>query len=70
MNDRGASESAGPMPSETVTHAALDGLLRDAGFEITDAGRERWRRLLATPIPQEALDEAQRMLDQARGHAA
>jgi hypothetical protein len=70
MNDRGASESAGRERRVSVTDPEMNDVLRDAGFEITDAGRERWRRQLATPIPQEALDEGQRMLDQARGRAA
>jgi hypothetical protein len=56
--------------AEAVTDPALDEVLRDAGFEVTDAGRERWRERLATPIPTEALEEGQRMLDRARGRAA
>jgi hypothetical protein len=48
----------------------LDEILRAAGFEVTEAARQRWRRRLAPPIPQAALVEAQRLLDQARGRAA
>ena len=53
-----------------VTDPGLDEVLRAAGFEITEAGRQRWRRQLALPIPQLALDEAQRLLDRVRGRAA
>jgi hypothetical protein len=55
---------------ETVTDLTLDDVLRAAGFEVTEAGRQRWRRHLALPIPQATLDEAQRWLDRARGLAA
>lgn len=48
----------------------LDDVLRAAGFEITEAGRRRWRTQLALPIPATALVEAQRLLDRARGRAA
>jgi hypothetical protein len=70
MADPGASDDAGRGPPEMVTDPTMDDVLRAAGFEITDAGRERWRRQLATPIPQDALDEGQRMLDRVRGRAA
>jgi hypothetical protein len=53
-----------------VTDPALDEVLRAAGFDITDAGRRRWRAELARPIPQTALDDAKRLLDRARGRAA
>jgi hypothetical protein len=48
----------------------MDDVLRAAGFEVTEAGRQRWRRYLMLPIPQVALDEAQRLLDRSRGRAA
>jgi len=53
-----------------VTDPALDGVLRAAGFEVTEAGRQRWRAQLSQPIPQAALDDAKRLLDRARGRAA
>jgi hypothetical protein len=53
-----------------VTDPALDGVLRAAGFEVTEAGRQRWRAQLSRPIPQAALDDAKRLLDRARGRAA
>jgi hypothetical protein len=53
-----------------VTDPALDEVLRAAGFDITDAGRRRWRAELSRPIPQTALDDAKRLLDRARGRAA
>jgi hypothetical protein len=53
-----------------MTDPALDDVLRAAGFEVTDAGRRRWRAELSQPIPQTALDDAQRLLDRARGRAA
>jgi hypothetical protein len=53
-----------------VTDPALDGVLRAAGFEVTEAGRRRWRAQLSGPIPQAALDDAKRLLDRARGRAA
>ena len=53
-----------------MTDPALDGVLREAGFEVTEAGRQRWRAQLSRPIPQAALDDAKRLLDQARGRAA
>ncbi len=58
------------MRRETVTDPTLDEVLRAAGFDVTEAGRQRWRRQLAMTIPQAALVEAQRLLDRARGHAA
>jgi hypothetical protein len=45
-------------------------VLRDAGFQVTEAGRRRWRERLAMPIPAEALQEGQRMREQARRRAA
>jgi hypothetical protein len=65
----GPEDASGARPAR-VTDPGLDDVLRAAGFEVTDAGRERWRRLLAVPIPQAAVDEAQRRLDRARGRAA
>jgi len=53
-----------------ATDPTLDDVLRAAGFEVTEAGRQRWRRQLALPIAQAALDDAQRLLDRARGRAA
>jgi hypothetical protein len=55
---------------ETVTDPALDEVLRAAGFEVTEAGRRRWREELSRPIPQAALDDAKRLLDRAWGRAA
>ncbi|TMM38310.1 MAG: hypothetical protein E6F99_09785 [Actinobacteria bacterium] len=52
----------------TATDPALDDVLRAAGFEVTEAGRQRWRRQLDAPIPAAALAQARRMLD--RGRAA
>jgi hypothetical protein len=60
----------GDAAGETVTDPALDEVLRAAGFEVTDAGRRRWRAELSQAIPQTALDDAQRLLDRARGRAA
>jgi hypothetical protein len=68
--DGGASGDAAGARRETVTDPTMDDVLRAAGFEITEAGRQRWRRQLALPIPQTALDEAQRLLEQTRGRAA
>ena len=67
MADGGAYRD---LPGETVTDPALDEVLRAAGFEVTDAGRRRWRAELARPIPQAALDDAKRLLDRAWGRAA
>jgi hypothetical protein len=53
-----------------VTDPALDEVLRAAGFEVTEAGRRRWRAELSQPIPQATLDDAKRLLDRARGRAA
>jgi hypothetical protein len=60
------SDAAG----ETVTDPALDEVLHAAGFEISQAGRQRWRAELSRPIPQAALDDAKRLLDRAWGRAA
>ncbi|HET8682411.1 MAG TPA: hypothetical protein VFM54_11130 [Micromonosporaceae bacterium] len=65
-----ASEGAARVRPGMVTDPALDDVLRAAGFEVTEAGRQRWRRQLAQPIPQATLDEARRLLDRARGRAA
>ncbi|MEV4842973.1 hypothetical protein AB0K20_07115 [Micromonospora matsumotoense] len=43
----------------------VDEVLRRAGIEVTDAGKARWRDRLAAPIPDDALAEGQRMLDEA-----
>jgi hypothetical protein len=43
----------------------VDEVLRRAGIEVTDAGKARWRDRLSTPIPDDALAEGQRMLDEA-----
>ena len=67
MADGGAYRD---LPGETVTDPALDEVLRGAGFEITEAGRRRWRAELARTIPQATLDDAKRLLDRARGRAA
>jgi hypothetical protein len=65
------SDDAGaPVTASTATDPTLDQVLRDAGFTVTEAGKQRWRRRLATPIPDEVLEEGQRMLDRARRHAA
>ena len=56
--------------SETVTDPALDEVLRAAGFDITEAGRQRWRTELSRPIPQAVLDDAKRLLDRPWGRAA
>lgn len=53
-----------------ASDGAVDDVLRDAGFEVTEAGRRRWRARLATPIPAEALHEGRRMREQARRRAA
>jgi len=66
----GGSEEAARMRPAAATDPALDDVLRAAGFAVTEAGRQRWRRQLAQPIPQAALDEARRLLDRARGRAA
>ena len=67
MADGGARSGAA---GEGVTDPALDDVLRAAGFEVTEAGRRRWRAELSQPIPQATLDDAQRLLDRARGRAA
>ncbi|MDG4822958.1 hypothetical protein O7635_13980 [Asanoa sp. WMMD1127] len=53
---------------EGMTDPTLDEVLRNAGFEVTEAGRARWRAELSRPIPEAALDDAKRML--GRGRAA
>jgi hypothetical protein len=52
------------------TDPALADVLRAAGFEVTEAGRQRWRAELSRPIPQAVLDDAKRRLDRALGRAA
>ncbi|GAA5180912.1 hypothetical protein GCM10023322_14300 [Rugosimonospora acidiphila] len=49
-----------------------DEVLRAAGFDVTEAGKRRWRDRLREPIPAEALSQARRMLgrDAAAGEAA
>jgi hypothetical protein len=64
-DDRGAQ-----VADDTVTDSTLDEVLRAAGFELTETGREHWRQRLAVPISAEALDEGRRMRDRARGRAA
>jgi len=66
----GASGDAAGTRRATVTDPDLDNVLRASGFEVTDAGRQRWRDRVALPIPQVALDEAQRLLDRVRSRAA
>jgi hypothetical protein len=66
----GASGDAPGARRETSTDPTLDDVLRAAGFEVTEAGRRRWRSKLAVPIPPAALVEAKRLLDRARGRAA
>jgi hypothetical protein len=68
--DSGASGDAADLRPGMVTDPTMDDVLRAAGFEVTDAGRQRWRHYLMLPIPQVALDEAQRLLDRSRGRAA
>jgi hypothetical protein len=65
--DRHAYDGAA---GEMATDPALDELLRAAGFEVTEAGRQRWRAELSRPIPQAVLDDAKRLLDRTRGRAA
>ena len=67
MADGGAYRD---LPGEAVTDPALDEVLRAAGFEVTQAGRQRWRAELARPIPQAALDDAKRLLERAWGRVA
>ena len=67
MADGGAYRDAA---GEMVTDPALDEVLRAAGFEVTEAGRQRWRAELARPIPQAALDDAKRLLERAWGRVA
>ncbi len=70
MADGGASSDAAGARRKPVTDPTMDDVLRAAGFDVTEAGRQRWRSQLALPIPQVALDEAQQLLDRARRHAA
>lgn len=71
MASSSASADRDPdVPGDSMTDPTLDQVLRDAGFTVTEDGRERWRRRLATPIPAEALAEAERLSNRARGHAA
>jgi hypothetical protein len=65
--DSGARSAAA---GERATDPALDDVLRAAGFEVTEAGRRRWRAELSRAIPQATLDDARRLLDRARGRAA
>jgi hypothetical protein len=55
---------------ETVTDPGLDEVLRAAGFDVTEAGRQRWRSELSRPIPDAVLDDAKRLLARAWGRAA
>jgi hypothetical protein len=41
----------------------LEEALRRAGIEVSEAGKAHWRRRLSEPIPDEAVDEGRRMLD-------
>jgi hypothetical protein len=68
--DGGGSRDAAGARRESVTDPALEEVLRAAGFEVTEAGRQRWRIQLARPVPDAALDDAKRLLDRARGRAA
>lgn len=68
--DGGASRDAARVRPEMATDPTLDEVLRAAGFDVTEAGRQRWRRRVAAPIPQATLDDARRLLDRARGRAA
>ena len=68
--DRGTSGDAARARRDTATDPTLDDVLRAAGFEVTEAGRQRWRVQLSAPIPRATLDEARRLLDRARGRAA
>ena len=70
MADGGASRDAAGARRERVTDPALEEVLRAAGFEVTAAGRQRWRAELSRPIPQAVLDDAKRLLDRAWGRAA
>ncbi|MBO4210879.1 hypothetical protein [Micromonospora echinofusca] len=40
-------------------------VLHRAGIEVTEAGKARWRQRPAAPIPEAALAEGRRMLDEA-----
>jgi hypothetical protein len=66
----GTSEEAAGVRRVTATDPHLDDVLRAAGFDVTEAGRRRWRVQLAAPVPAAALAEARHLRDRARGHAA
>jgi hypothetical protein len=68
--DGGASGDTAHARGAMPTDPTLEDVLRAAGFEITEAGRQRWRRQLTGPIPTVALDKARQLLDRARGRAA
>jgi hypothetical protein len=55
---------------ETVTDPGLDEVLRAAGFDVTEAGRQRWRAELSRPIPEAVLADGKRLLARAWGRAA
>lgn len=65
--DSGAFRNADRARRELATDPNLDDVLRAAGFEVTEAGRQRWRRQIALPIPAAALEEARQLLERARG---
>jgi len=67
----GASENAAGAADLTayVGTEPAEKVLREAGMEPTAAGKQRWREALSVPIPQEALDEGQRWLDEAHAEA-
>ncbi|GAA1840655.1 hypothetical protein [Asanoa iriomotensis] len=56
--------------AEGMTDPTLDDVLRAAGFEVTEAGRRRWRAELSRPIPAAALQDAENLLARVRGRAA
>jgi hypothetical protein len=70
MSDGGTAGNAAHARRVTATDPGLDEVLRAAGFEVTNAGRQRWRALLARPVPQATVEAAQRLLDRVRGRAA
>ncbi|MEV0732396.1 hypothetical protein [Polymorphospora sp. NPDC050346] len=41
----------------------LQASLRQAGMNVTEAGKDRWRPLLAAQMPAEVLAEGRRQLD-------
>jgi hypothetical protein len=65
--DGGTSRNAARMRRESATDPTLDDVLRAAGFEVSEAGRQRWRQQLALPIPPAALEEARQLFERARG---